>query len=113
MTKIEAYKVSAQYCAFVHLGYIPEKPHLGICDNLASYLAYKGLRWIDSARLIQCDLRLLFAREGLDSIYPVENGDAKRYSQTKDKYRGPLGYQRRDLALKMATYLKEKYDDED
>ena len=109
----DTYKIAAKYCAFVHLGYIPEGPHRGICDNLASYLAHKGLCEIDIARLVQYDLRLLFTREGLDSIYPVENGDAKRYLQTKDKYRGPLGSQRRDLALTMATYLKEKYDDED
>jgi hypothetical protein len=30
--------------------------------------------------------------------------------QTKDKYRGPLGYQRRDLALEMSVFLKERAD---
>ena len=104
MTKIEAYKVSAQYCAFVHLGYIPRHIDGGLCINLQTFLHDRGFAK-EHFYEVSYDLHALFNLLGLDEEFPVE-GDWKAYRYNLDKYHGAYGTIRRKLAAQIAVELQ-------
>ena len=106
----DTYKIAAKYCAYIHLGLIPDYDDDGICPNLRHFL-YDSVDCKETALLhihaLGKELSLLFKGLGLHPVYPVE-GSSESYARAGDKYRGRHADKRRELAGLMAQHFNQK-----
>jgi hypothetical protein len=99
---MKAEELTMKYCAYVHLGYIPENVNQGLCIGIQRHLEQHSCAERDISRVKRC-LRRIFENRG-DAWYPVE-GCAHRYALNTNKYVGYYGMRRRKLALEIAGVL--------
>ena len=106
----QVYEVAMKYCAYIHLGFVPDCAADGICPNLLKLL-YDSTDCLATAlfndNAIEKELRFLFRSLGLNSVYPVEDS-AESYAHAGDKYRGKYAAKRRELAGLIAQHFNQK-----